>query len=120
MSSPLQPSLKARNVVRAEPGDRIEVEVTLARPDDAPDTVASLYLRVPAGARGYEYVRLGGGRGRLDISGGGIDSFKGLLRALNGGEHLNDLIARGLGRPVTEPVDVDVNGRGSFTVRVVR
>ena len=120
VSSPLQPALKARNVIRAEPGDRIEVEVTLARADGGPDTVATLNLRVPAGARGLEDVRLGGGTGRLDIYRGRVDSFNELLRALNGGEHLNDLIARGLGRPVTETVDVDVNGRGSFSVRVVR
>ncbi|HJS26319.1 MAG TPA: hypothetical protein VJ913_04250 [Actinomycetota bacterium] len=49
-----------------------------------------------------------------------MGSFKELLRVLNGGDHLNDLIARELGRPVTEETDLDVNGRGSFTVRVVR
>lgn len=120
VSSPLQPALKARNVVRAERGDRIQVEVTLERTDGGPDTIATMKLRVPAGARGLEDVRLGGGKGRLDVYRGRIDSFKELLRALNGGEHLNDLIARGLGRSVTEAVDVDVNGRGSFAVRVVR
>ena len=119
VSSPLQPALKARNVIRAEPGDRIEVEVTLERVDGGSET-ATMTLRVPAGARGLEDVRLGGGTGRLDIYRGRIDSFRELLRELNGGEHLNDLIARGLGRPVTEVVDLDVNGRGAFSVRVVR
>jgi len=120
VSSPLQPALKARNTIRAEPRDRIQVEVTLERTDGGPDTVATMTLRVPARAHGFEQVRLAGGRGRLDVGRGALGSFEQLLRALNGGEHLNDLIARGLGRPVTEAVDVDVNGRASFTVRVVR
>jgi SpoIVB peptidase S55 len=120
LSSPLQRQLKTRNVIRAEPGDRITVEVTLERLDGGPATVATLTLRVPRRAVGFQQVTLTGGRGRLDISRGSVGSFNELLRELNGGDHRNDLIARGLGRSVSEALDVEVNGRRAFTVRVVR
>jgi SpoIVB peptidase S55 len=120
LASPLQPALKARNVIRARPGDRIEVEVTLERTDDGPDAIARFKIRVPRRASGFELVRLAGGKGRLDIDRHAVGSFEELLRALNGGDHRNDLIARGLGRPASQALDVEVNGRGSFTVRVVR
>ena len=120
LASPLQPGLKAQDFVRARPGDRIQVEVTLERTDGGPDAIARFKIRVPARASGFELVRLAGGRGRLDIDRGAIGSFEALLRELNGGDHLNDLIARGLGRPVSRALDVDVNGRGSFTVKVMR
>ncbi len=120
VASPLQPVLKARNVIRAEPGDRIRIEVTLARTEGGPDTVATMNLRVPGGARGFEQVGLAGGKGRLDIYGGRVDSFDDLLRLLNGGQHRNDLIVKGFGRSLTKALDVEVNGRGSFTVQVVR
>jgi hypothetical protein len=118
VASPLQPGLKTRSVVRAEPGDKIRVEVTLERTDGGPDTVANLTLRVPAGARGFQGVRLAGGKGRLDV--GRAGSFGALVRALSGGDHRNDLIARGLGRSVSKALDVEVGGRASFAVQVVR
>lgn len=118
VASPLQPGLKTRSVVRAEPGDKIRVEVTLERTDGGPDTVANLTLRVPAGARGFEGVRLAGGKGRLDV--GRAGSFGALVRALSDGDHRNDLIAHGLGRSVSKALDVEVGGRASFAVQVVR
>ena len=115
-SSPLQPALRSRDVLRAAPGDRIEIEVTLERVG-GPSTAATIELRVPRWARGLERVRLAGGRGRTDRSSG---SFEGLLAALNGGDHLNDLIARGLNRTVVDAQDVVVTGRASLLIRVVR
>ena len=54
VASPLQPGLKTRSVVRAEPGDKIRVEVTLERTDGGPDTVANWTCAcrpAPAGSR---------------------------------------------------------------------
>ena len=120
VSSPLQPGLKARNVVRAEPGDRLTIEVTLERTDGGPDSVTTLTFRVPAGARGSERVRLFGGKGRLDVFGGNIRSLDELLDVLNGGDHRNDLFVRGFGAEVSAAQPVKVTGKGSFTVLVVR
>ncbi len=117
VSSPLQPGLKVRNVVRAEPGDRLTIEVTLERTDGGPDTVATTTFRVPAGARGSERVRLSGGKGRFD---GSIRSLDELLDALNGGDHRNDLLVQGFGAKVAAAQPVKVTGKGSFTVLVVR
>jgi hypothetical protein len=116
-SSPIQPALKARNILRAAPGDRIRIEVTLERVDGGPPTVATLKMRVPRWARGFEQVRFSGGRGRLN---GDAGSFDGLLAMLNDGDHLNDLVIRGLGQRIMEAQDVMVTGKGSVTVKVVR
>jgi hypothetical protein len=117
-SSPIQPALKARSVLRAGPGDRVTIEVTLERTDGGPSAVAVLKLRVPRRARGFEQVRLSGGRGRTDYR--GLNSFDELLIALGGGEHLNDLIATGLGRRVSDAQDVEVRGKGWVTIKVIR
>lgn len=119
VSSPLQPVLKVRDVVRARPGTWITMEVTLERVQGGPDTVTTLKLQVPRGARGYEQVRLAGGRGRLSY-GRSVGSFAELLRSLNGGDHLNDVIARGFNRKIAKALDVEVRGKGSFVVQVVR
>ena len=119
VSSPLQPGLKVRSVVRAEPGDRLTIEVTLERADGGPDEVATIRFRVPAGARGSERVRLSGGKGRLDVF-GGIRSLDQLLAVLNGGDHRNDLFVRGFGAEASAAQTVKVTGKGSFTVLVVR
>jgi hypothetical protein len=120
VSSPLQPALKARNVVRAEPGDRLTIEVTMERTDGGPDEVATMTFRVPRGARGSERVRLSGGRGRFDVFDPRIRSLDELLRLLNGGDHRNDLIVQGFGASASAAQAVKVTGAGSFTVRVVR
>ena len=120
VSSPLQPGLRARSVVRAAPGDRLTIEVTLDRVETGLSTTATITLRVPGWARGFEQIRLSGGRGRLDVNRRDVGSFQQLLSRLNGGDHLNDLIVSGLGRKIVEAQGVEVTGTGSITVKVVR
>jgi SpoIVB peptidase S55 len=120
VSSPLQPSLKARDVIRAAPGDRITIEATLESTTGGPDRVATMIFKVPRGARGFDLVRLSGGKGRFDVFDRRIRSLDELLDVLNGGDHRNDLIAKGFGSGTSEALDVKVTGRGSFTVRIVR
>lgn len=119
VSSPLQPKLAPRSLIKAGPGDRVTVEVTLARLDhQGPDTVATFTLKVPRGARGAEQVKLSGGRGRLSHR--NVHSFDDLLAALNGGDHLNDIVAKGFGRTLLLPQDVGVQGKTTFAVKIVR
>jgi hypothetical protein len=119
VSSPLQRSLKERSVLRAGPGDRVTIEVTLNPIDRDTNVVSVLTFRVPRGARGSEEIRISGGRGRLNF-GRGINSLDDLIAALNGGDHANDLIVNGFGQMVTQVQDVIVRGRGGFTIQVVR
>jgi hypothetical protein len=118
VSSPLQPKLAPRSIVKAEPGDRIKVEVTLARLDDGARTVATFTMKVPRGAVGSEQVKLSGGRGRLNFR--HVDSLDQLIATLNGGDHPNDLVVKGFGRTLLLPQDVAVQGKGAFAVRIVR
>ena len=120
LSSPLQPKLAARSSVKAGPGDLVTVEVTFARLDHGPDAVASFTLKVPRSARGSQEVRLSGGKGRLDVYGRDVRSLDDLLYALNGGDHLNDLVVKGFGRTQLLPQDVGVSGKSSFFIQVVR
>jgi hypothetical protein len=119
VSSPLQPSLKQRSVLRAGPGDRVTIEVTLNPIGRDTNVLSQLTFRVPRGARGSEEIRITGGRGRLNY-GRGIGSLDDLIAALNGGDHSNDLIVNGFGQTVTQVQDVIVRGRAGFTVQVVR
>jgi hypothetical protein len=119
VSSPLQRSLKERSVLRAGPGDRVTIEVTLNPIDRDTNVVSVLTFRVPGGARGSEEIRISGGRGRLNF-GRGFNSLDDLIAAMNGGDHANDLIVNGFGRTVTQDQDVIVRGRGRFTIQVVR
>jgi hypothetical protein len=133
VSSPLQPTLRPRSVVRAKPGDVVRIEVTLD-PIDGPDIVATMSVRVPRSARGTEPVTLSGGKARLDFCGVGgavppIDlgvgncrprSFDDLLAALNGGGHADELIVTAFGQALTKIQDVIVHGRGGFAIQVVR
>jgi hypothetical protein len=118
VSSPLQPKLAPRAVIRAEPGDRVTVEVTLARLDQGPDTVATFTVKVPRWAGGSEQVRLSGGRGRVNYR--NVGSLDDLIAALNGGDHPNDLVVKGFGSTLLLPQDVGVQGKTRFTVRIVR
>jgi hypothetical protein len=118
VSSPVQPSLKERGVIRAEPGDVVRIEVTLD-PIDGDPVVATTSIRVPRGARGVERVRLAGGRGRIEYYGPWIGSFDDLLAALNGGSHRNDLIVNGFGGSTVEAQDVIVRGRAGFAIEIV-
>jgi hypothetical protein len=80
VSSPQQPKLAPRSLVKAEPGDKITIEVTLARLDhQGPDTVATFTVKVPRWARGTEPVKLSGGRGRLNYR--NVESLDDLLAA---------------------------------------
>jgi SpoIVB peptidase S55 len=117
-SSSLQPRLASRGELRARPGSRIRVEVTLNPVEGGEPAVATLTMRVPRSARGDIYVSLRGGRDRGYVR--GASSFEELLRALNGGQHQNDLIVRGLGRTVVQQQPVIVTGKGGFEVHVVR
>jgi hypothetical protein len=119
VSSPLQRSLKERSVLRAGPGDRVTIEVTVNPIDRDTNVVSVLTFRVPGGARGSEEIRVSGGRGRLNF-GRGFNSLDDLIAAMNGGDHANDLIVNGFGRTVTQDQDVIVRGRGRFTIQVVR
>lgn len=118
VSSPLQRSLKERGVVKARPGDRIRVEVTLDPVERETYVVTELSLKVPRGARGFEQVRLSGGRGRFDHF--GMGSLDDLIAFLSSGDHRNDLIVKGLGPRVVQAQEVIVTGRAGFAVQIVR
>jgi hypothetical protein len=116
VASPLQPSLKDRNVVRARPGQTVRVEITFD-PVDGDDVVATLKLKVPKRASGLERVRLAGSKGRLrGIDAGSLDE---LIFALSQGPHGNDLVVSGLGTSRVLPQKVIVKGSAGFAVKVV-
>jgi SpoIVB peptidase S55 len=114
-SSPLDPSLQRRNVVRARPGDRVTVEVTLTSPDGG-TTVQTTKIRVPYFGH-FETVTIRGGRERWYSN---ANSLAALLRSLSGGEHYDDLVVSAFGRKKTTQQPVVVTGRASFTIRIVR
>jgi hypothetical protein len=117
-STTLQPKLSARGVVRARPGSKIQVEVTFDPFEIGDPTVSTFNLTVPRHARGDQFVSLRGGRDRGYLR--DVSSLDELIRRLNGGQHENDLIVRGLGRTVTVEQPLIVRGKSGFTVRVVR
>jgi hypothetical protein len=119
VSSPLQRTLQERSVLRARPGDRVTIEVTLNPIDRDTNIVTELMFRVPGSARGFAGIRISGGRGRFDYR-QEIGSLDDLIAVLNGGDHANDLIVRGLGQTITQVQDVIVRGRAGFTIQVVR
>lgn len=118
VSSPLQPSLKERAVVKAEPGDVITVEVTLDQDGSDADVVTTFTVKIPRSARGSSEIRIGAGRGP-DYS-GRYSSFDELVAALNGGDHPNDLVVKGFHIVQTLEQSLIVHGRGGFRVQVVR
>jgi hypothetical protein len=117
VSSPLQPSLKERAVVRARPGQVVTIEVSLDPVEEGPDVVATLSLRVPRGASGVERVTLAGGRGLRYPRAGSFDE---LVAALSGGDAVNDLIAKAFGVKVVQTQDLIVHGKGGFQIQIVR
>ena len=117
-ASSLQPKLAERRVLRARPGSRITIETTLAPEDGGPNVVATMQMRVPAGARGLQTVMLRGGTARTRVR-GRVRSFEQLVVLLNGGDHPNDLIATGFGARLTKAQDIIVKGKGSFEVKIV-
>jgi hypothetical protein len=118
LSSPLQRKLRARGSVKAAPGDRVTVEVTLDPVGRDANEVFTFTLKVPRGAQGEQQVRLAGGRGRTNYW--DVGSFDELIAALNDGDHQNDLIVRGFGSTAVFPQDVIVHGKSGFWVQVVR
>lgn len=118
VSSPLQPSLKERAAIRAEPGDRITVEVTLDQDGSDVDVVTTFTVKVPRNARGSNEVRIAGGGDADDP--GRPHSFEDLVARLNGGDHPNDLVVRGFNLVRALEQSLIVDGRSGFTVRVER
>jgi hypothetical protein len=114
-SSSLQPSLKARDVIRARPGELVTVEVTMSSPDGT-DTTTTLQIKVPRDSHGTD-VSLRGGRERW--YGRHIDSFEELLDFLNGGQHADDLVVKAFGRTRLLPQEIVVTGKRSFSIEVV-
>ena len=114
-SSSLAKALKSRSVVRARPGSRVSVQVTLETPDGG-DLLATASVKVP---------RFGNG-GTVSLRGGREDwwsrssSFDRLVNRLSGGEHYDELILSGLGRRQVKQQPVVVEGRASFRIRIVR
>lgn len=117
-ASSLQPTLKARHVLKAAPGDTITIEATLD-PVDGDPVIAVLALKLPKGARGEREIELRGGKERY-YNYRGIESLDDLLAMLSGGEHGNDLIAKGFNRSSTQEQDVIVKGKDRFLVRIIR
>ena len=97
----------------------MKVEVTLTPVDGSADVVTTLKLHAPNALGSYD-VTLRGGKARFYVSTRGVTSFDGLLEALNGGDHPNDLIATGLGGKVSQEQDFVVTGKADFTVKVVK
>lgn len=116
LASTTQPRLRARDLVKAHPGDRVTVEVTFEEPEGA-TAVSTVSFRVPRRPEGLWSVMLRGGRERYRYD---AQSFDDVLRLLNGGEHPNDLVMRGLGLAKTWEQDLVVHGKARFAVRIVR
>ena len=116
LSSPLQPVLKTRNMVRARPGQTVTVEVTFD-PVEGDDVVAKLKVKVPRRATGTEGVRLAGSKGRYrGVDAGSLDE---LIWALSQGPHGNDLTVSAFGRSRIHPQKVVVKGSAGFAIEVV-
>ncbi|MGZ8598740.1 MAG: SpoIVB peptidase S55 domain-containing protein [Actinomycetota bacterium] len=114
VSSPLQRSLRPRDVVLAEPGDVVTVEITLD-PVDGRRFTTTARIRVPRDASGLQRVDLSGGRER-GPRGGDLDD---VIDALNGATHANDVVVRGFGVRSIRGLDVIVRGNARFFIRVV-
>lgn len=118
-ASALRPSLRSRAVLKVKPHGAIRIAVTLApRDGDGRDRVVTLTVRAPS-AKGLSSVSLRGGRSRYSVSQRDLGSFDELLARLADGETPNDLVVSGAGIHVVQPQDVVVDGRGSFSIRVV-
>jgi hypothetical protein len=116
LASPLSPHLSERRSIRAEPGDRVTVQVTLDPYEPGDDIVTTLTVKVPRGARGSQRMHLSGGTGWYPRH--RIRSFDDLLEALNGGTHYDQLVLSGF-KDVVERQPVVVLGRSKFTIDVV-
>lgn len=117
VASTTQPELRARAQLRARPGDRVTVEVTLAMAEGGARVLTTSF-HVPRGTRGSHGIVVRGGKQRWREH--DAASFEDLLAELSGGEHPDDLVIAGLGRTRLRPQDVIVEGRDRFTIRIVR
>jgi hypothetical protein len=117
-ASPLQPKLAERDVLLAEPGDRITIEVTLD-PIDGSDVVTRLTYKLPKSASATRQIKLRGGHEGYWYD-DEINSFDDLLAAMSGGEQPNDLVATGFGRSLVQEQDVIVSGKSGVYVQIVR
>jgi hypothetical protein len=117
-ASSLQRTLRDRPVLKAKRGSTITLEVTLEPPGGGQPETATFRMRVPRRASGFEQISFRGGRARQRIDTRRL-GFEELVAILNGGEHPNDLIAKGLGRQLVQQQDVVVEGQASVTVKVV-
>jgi hypothetical protein len=118
--SSLQPTLKARSLLKAKPGDTVTVEVTLAPVEGGANQTATMSFKVPKSARGKQRVTLRGGHDRYYFSQREVGSFDELLARLSNGEHGNDLILSEFGTTKSFAQDLIVDGKGAFTLQVVR
>lgn len=114
VASTTQPKLRARDLLKAAPGDVVTVEITFVKPEG--ETVSTVEFEVPKNARGTLEVSLRGGRERYRYR---ANSFEDLLDTLSGGEHPNDLVVGGVGRTLRFEQDVIVRGKDRFWVKVV-
>ncbi len=114
VASTMQPKLRVRNVLKAHPGDVVTVEVTFDALE-GDNVVATVQFEVPMNEKGTHDVLLRGGRDLFRWP----DTFPELLDELNGGEHPDDLVVRGLGGSSLWPQGMLVHGRSRFSVQVV-
>lgn len=118
LASPLDRGLRPRRVVRAEPGDRVTIEVTLdPQVEGDEDVTVRFTVLVPRGASGESRMQLSGGTGWWPRH--RFRSVDDLLEALNGGTHTDDLVLEGFATKVRRQ-DYVVVGRTRFTIDVVR
>ena len=118
LASPLDRQLRARRTIRAQPGDRVTVEVTLDPTDpDRDDVTTKLTVVVPRGRAGDRRMTLHAGTGWWPDH--RIRSLNELLEALSGGTHPEDLVLSGFSEKARRQPYV-VQGKARFTIDVVR
>jgi hypothetical protein len=117
VASTSQPELRSRATLLARPGDVVTVQAVLDLAEGGTQAITASF-HVPRGISGDHRIVVRGGKERglwQDFS-----SFDDLVRALNGGEHPDDLVIAGLGRTRLRPQDLIVHGRDAFRLRIVR
>ena len=115
VASTTQPKLRARDLLKARPGDVVTIEITFEKPEG--ETVSTVEFEVPKKAKGTLEASLRGGKERNRYR---VNSFDELLDMLSGGEHPNDLVVSGVGRALRFEQGVVVRGRDRFWVKIVR
>lgn len=118
-SSALQPALRSRNVSKVKAGRVLTVETTIAPVDGSSDIVTTMQIRIPSSAEGTKTMKLRGGKDSYWFRMRNSGSFDGLLAALEGGQHANDLILSGFGASQTTVLDWIPLNKMSFAVEAV-